>query len=264
MITCARAGCGAPASALFVADVTAQTVWLRDLDPEVAGTELCARHVARFSVPLGWELHDERAGGPIEAVDDGPQPAEPDGGDEPVSPSGRWDGPAREDDDSLDAPDSPLLARAFGGDDPGRLAIFERVDREGEGDPEGLGEGEEAQRDDHGDGDGRDQEPDETRASGDEDGGRDAHRQDQSEGDDGVEPYRPDELPFPPFEPKPTAGTPVDHVDPPPEQSARPTYRTTTPGGPDHHPRRRGLYELGHGEQPTVLPPVRRSPGRAR
>jgi len=253
MITCARAGCTEEAAALLVADVSARTAWLTDLADDIAGTELCARHAARFSVPMGWEFHDERTqpAEPPAATD--PQPLdEPSPGDS--STSGRWDGPARDDEGTLDAPESPLLARAFGNNDTGRLAVFERVEHQRERDPEGLREGEEDQRHHDGDDDGTEQEAGNTSALRDEHAGEHGDHQDGGEAENGVDPYRADELPFPPFETELAAGTPLSEVDPATEQAARPADRTPEPGGSAEQSPRRGLYEAGHAVQPTAVP----------
>lgn len=238
---------------MFVADVSARTARLTDLADDVAGTELCAHHADRFSVPMGWEFHDERSDRPAPPVEPepDPKPEEPAHENEPL---GRWDGPARDDEGTLDPPESPLLARAFGNDDPGRLAIFERVEHQGEGDPEGLGEGEEHQGHHDGDGDRSDEEAADPGALRDEHRGDDGGHQDGTEADHGVEPYRADELPFPPFEPQPAPRAPLGEVDPTTEETAGAADRAPQSGRPSEHPPRRGLYEAGHGLQPTVAP----------
>jgi hypothetical protein len=63
---CARAGCGAPASATLRFQPTLRQAWLVDLDESAARTQgdLCRRHAAALVLPRGWELHDDRTGRP--------------------------------------------------------------------------------------------------------------------------------------------------------------------------------------------------------
>jgi hypothetical protein len=63
---CARPGCGAPATATLRFQPTLRQAWLVDLDESASRTQgdLCGRHAAALVLPRGWELHDERSGGP--------------------------------------------------------------------------------------------------------------------------------------------------------------------------------------------------------
>ncbi|HTK15781.1 MAG TPA: DUF3499 family protein [Acidimicrobiia bacterium] len=63
---CARAGCGATATATLRFQPTLRQAWLVDLDESAARTQgdLCRRHAAALVLPRGWELHDQRASGP--------------------------------------------------------------------------------------------------------------------------------------------------------------------------------------------------------
>jgi hypothetical protein len=59
---CSRPGCAEPAVASLSYDTPARRAWIGDLlaDEERAAADLCAVHAARFGVPVGWELLDER------------------------------------------------------------------------------------------------------------------------------------------------------------------------------------------------------------
>ncbi len=60
---CARAGCGAAATATLRFQSTQRQAWLVELDENAARTQgdLCPRHAAALVLPRGWVLHDERA-----------------------------------------------------------------------------------------------------------------------------------------------------------------------------------------------------------
>jgi hypothetical protein len=73
---CARAGCGAPATATLRFQPTLRQAWLVDLDESAARTQgdLCRRHAAALVLPRGWELHDERTGRPRPVEETAPEP----------------------------------------------------------------------------------------------------------------------------------------------------------------------------------------------
>jgi len=60
--SCARPGCGEPASATFGYEYASRTVWLDDLahEPHPAVYDVCGRHADSLSVPNGWQLVDRR------------------------------------------------------------------------------------------------------------------------------------------------------------------------------------------------------------
>ena len=60
---CARAGCGAAATATLRFESTQRQAWLVELDEHAARTQgdLCPRHAAALVLPRGWVLYDERA-----------------------------------------------------------------------------------------------------------------------------------------------------------------------------------------------------------
>jgi hypothetical protein len=59
---CARPDCADQAKSTFGYHYTDRTVWLGDLadDPHPSTYDLCGRHAANFSVPVGWNLRDGR------------------------------------------------------------------------------------------------------------------------------------------------------------------------------------------------------------
>ncbi|HSL56531.1 MAG TPA: DUF3499 family protein [Acidimicrobiales bacterium] len=63
---CSRPGCAEPAIASITYDLSALRAWIGGLvaDPAHIGHDLCAVHAARFRVPTGWDLLDERHAGP--------------------------------------------------------------------------------------------------------------------------------------------------------------------------------------------------------
>jgi len=66
--SCARPGCGEPATVTLSYDYGGATVWLESLAPEghPMTHDLCERHAARTNPPRGWNLVDRRAlGGPL-------------------------------------------------------------------------------------------------------------------------------------------------------------------------------------------------------
>lgn len=66
--SCARPGCGEPATVTLSYDYKGATVWLESLAPEghPMTHDLCDRHTARTNPPRGWQLVDRRAlGGPL-------------------------------------------------------------------------------------------------------------------------------------------------------------------------------------------------------
>jgi len=60
--TCARPGCGEPATATLAYQYAASTVWLTEVadqaDPSTY--DLCRRHSTDLTVPNGWRLEDSR------------------------------------------------------------------------------------------------------------------------------------------------------------------------------------------------------------
>ncbi|MBU6329184.1 MAG: DUF3499 family protein [Acidobacteria bacterium] len=60
--SCARPGCGDPASATFGYDYAERTVYLDPLSEEAhpASYDVCRRHADTLSVPKGWHLIDQR------------------------------------------------------------------------------------------------------------------------------------------------------------------------------------------------------------
>ena len=66
--SCARPGCGEPATVTLAYDYKGATVWLESLASEghPMTHDLCDRHAARTNAPRGWQLVDRRAlGGPL-------------------------------------------------------------------------------------------------------------------------------------------------------------------------------------------------------
>ena len=59
---CSRTGCAAAATATLQYQYGRALVWLEDLTPErdPHDYDLCDRHAARLSVPIGWRLDDRR------------------------------------------------------------------------------------------------------------------------------------------------------------------------------------------------------------
>jgi hypothetical protein len=62
--TCVRPGCGAPGEATLTYHYASRTAWLDHLahEAEPSSYELCGLHADRFTVPLGWNREDRRAG----------------------------------------------------------------------------------------------------------------------------------------------------------------------------------------------------------
>jgi len=60
--SCARPGCGDPATATFGYDYSERTVFLDPLADEAhpACYDVCRRHADNLSVPKGWQLIDQR------------------------------------------------------------------------------------------------------------------------------------------------------------------------------------------------------------
>ena len=60
--SCARPGCGEPATVTLSYDYKGATVWLESLASEghPMTHDLCARHPARTNAPRGWQLVDHR------------------------------------------------------------------------------------------------------------------------------------------------------------------------------------------------------------
>lgn len=66
--SCARPGCGEPATVTLSYDYQGATVWLEALAAEghPMTHDLCDRHSARTNPPRGWQLVDRRSmGGPL-------------------------------------------------------------------------------------------------------------------------------------------------------------------------------------------------------
>jgi len=63
---CSRPGCAEPAIASITYDLSSLRAWIGGLvvDADHPGHDLCAVHAARFRVPTGWDLLDERQVGP--------------------------------------------------------------------------------------------------------------------------------------------------------------------------------------------------------
>jgi hypothetical protein len=59
VLTCAVAGCGAPATSTLRSDPSLPRAWLVDLAPG-AGEHLCTRHADALEATGDWVLHDER------------------------------------------------------------------------------------------------------------------------------------------------------------------------------------------------------------
>ncbi len=60
--SCARPGCGDPATATFGYDYAERTVFLDPLAEEAhpASYDVCRRHADTLKVPNGWQLIDQR------------------------------------------------------------------------------------------------------------------------------------------------------------------------------------------------------------
>jgi hypothetical protein len=60
--TCARPGCGEPATATLAYQYAARTVWLAEVADEADPStyDLCRRHSTDLTVPQGWHLEDSR------------------------------------------------------------------------------------------------------------------------------------------------------------------------------------------------------------
>lgn len=60
---CARPGCAGQAAATLTYHYGSRTVWIDDLtpQPEPSQYDLCAQHVARTTVPIGWARDDRRS-----------------------------------------------------------------------------------------------------------------------------------------------------------------------------------------------------------
>lgn len=60
--SCARPGCGEPATATFSYQYATSTVWLDDLAPDAhpAVYDVCRRHADHLTAPRGWQLVDNR------------------------------------------------------------------------------------------------------------------------------------------------------------------------------------------------------------
>jgi uncharacterized protein DUF3499 len=221
--SCVRPGCGGSAAAAVLIDRDEHVVVLHP--PEVGGPgaiALCARHVARVTTPSGWRLDDMRVVIVLDEPIDLTAPALPDV--VPVSASVPIETSLRVDDGA-----TPLLGRAFRAASPGELrrpgeargfAWLERRHGQVDRGPGGLRERveENGQK-------GRDREPGhQQRHDGDIGRGDDEsdHDRDQqrAERDDGVHPYRADELTLGSFEEEPAPRAPLDHVGPVPEQAA--------------------------------------------
>jgi hypothetical protein len=58
---CARPGCTQPAAATLTYDYAGRTAWLdRFVEPHPMSHDLCDRHAAGLTVPVGWRLDDRR------------------------------------------------------------------------------------------------------------------------------------------------------------------------------------------------------------
>ncbi len=68
---CARSACPKPATATLSYSYADGVVWVEDLIAEAHPMvhDLCEMHAATLSVPLGWELRDERTLGQQDAAD---------------------------------------------------------------------------------------------------------------------------------------------------------------------------------------------------
>ncbi|HTN99523.1 MAG TPA: DUF3499 family protein [Microthrixaceae bacterium] len=60
---CARSACPSPATATLSYSYADGVVWLEDLLPEAHPMlhDMCEHHASSLSVPLGWNLRDERS-----------------------------------------------------------------------------------------------------------------------------------------------------------------------------------------------------------
>jgi hypothetical protein len=105
---CARAGCGARATATLRFESIERAAWLLDIDAATARSagNLCALHADTLVLPRGWKLHDERTAQRIRAEQTRQlAPVAPD-------PDPLASGPIEELAEVLDAR-TPLLRRAF-------------------------------------------------------------------------------------------------------------------------------------------------------
>ena len=64
--TCARPGCGEPATATLAYQYATSTVWLSPVSAEADPStyDLCRRHSSGLTVPRGWRLQDDRTATP--------------------------------------------------------------------------------------------------------------------------------------------------------------------------------------------------------
>lgn len=62
MRQCNRSACSEPAAATLGYDYATRTAWLVDAisEPHPATYDLCHRHADGLTIPMGWELHDQR------------------------------------------------------------------------------------------------------------------------------------------------------------------------------------------------------------
>lgn len=65
--SCARPGCGQPATATLTYHYASQTAWLERLAGEAHPMthDLCHGHAERTTVPVGWRLEDRRVVAPL-------------------------------------------------------------------------------------------------------------------------------------------------------------------------------------------------------
>ena len=114
---CARATCGARASALLLInarDLSAEIVGIRE-DTGIAGVPLCRAHADSLAVPLGWTLSDSRP--PVEESEFEPELVLVDDNASDPPEAFRlpdWEEEVEEDmEDAAVGEVPPLLSRAF-------------------------------------------------------------------------------------------------------------------------------------------------------
>ncbi len=68
-MSCVRPGCSGPAAASFLIDRDAQRVEIHSPKGGGPGSlTLCATHMARFTAPSGWVVHDRRGADDVAAA----------------------------------------------------------------------------------------------------------------------------------------------------------------------------------------------------
>lgn len=59
---CKKTGCNREAAATCTFNYASRQVWITPLtyDPDPGTYDLCEQHSAKFTAPIGWDLHDLR------------------------------------------------------------------------------------------------------------------------------------------------------------------------------------------------------------